>query len=70
MPVRSGGVYVSFNDGGSWQKLSMNLPVTPVRDLQIHKREKDLVIATHGLSFWIMDDITPAPRTDGAEAGG
>ena len=53
------GVYVSFTDGGSWEKLSLNLPVTPVRDLQIHKREKDLVIATHGLAFWIMDDITP-----------
>jgi photosystem II stability/assembly factor-like uncharacterized protein len=53
------GVYVSFNDGVSWEKLSLNLPVTPVRDLQIHKREKDLVIATHGLAFWIMDDITP-----------
>ena len=53
------GVWVSFNDGGSWQKLSINLPVTPVRDLQIHAREKDLVIATHGLSFWIMDDVTP-----------
>lgn len=53
------GVYVSFNDGGSWRKLSLDLPVTPVRDLQIHKREKDLVIATHGRSFWIMDDITP-----------
>lgn len=53
------GVYVSFNDGDSWEKLSMNLPVTSVRDLQIHKREKDLVVATHGLAFWIMDDITP-----------
>ncbi len=53
------GVYVSFNDGSSWQKLSLDLPVTPVRDLQIHKREKDLVIATHGRSFWILDDITP-----------
>ncbi|WP_077922963.1 sialidase family protein [Spirosoma sp. 209] len=53
------GVYVSFNDGGFWHKLSMNLPVTPVRDLQIHKRDKDLVVATHGRSFWIMDDITP-----------
>ena len=53
------GVWVSFNDGGSWEKLSLNLPVTPVRDLQIHKREKDLVIATHGRAFWILDDITP-----------
>jgi photosystem II stability/assembly factor-like uncharacterized protein/uncharacterized protein YaiE (UPF0345 family) len=53
------GIYVSFNDGANWQKLNNNLPITPIRDLQIHKREKDLVVATHGRSFWIMDDITP-----------
>ena len=53
------GVYVSFNDGDSWQKLNLNLPLTPIRDLQIHKREKDLVVATHGRSFWVLDDITP-----------
>ena len=53
------GVYISFNDGDSWQKLQLNLPQTPVRDLQIQKREKDLVIATHGRSFWILDDVTP-----------
>ncbi|GAA4421553.1 hypothetical protein GCM10023187_57520 [Nibrella viscosa] len=53
------GIYVSFNDGGSWQKLNQNLPITPIRDLQIHKQEKDLVVATHGRSFWIMDDISP-----------
>ena len=53
------GVYVSFNDGDSWQKLSLNLPVTPIRDLQVQKREKDLVIATHGRAFWVLDDITP-----------
>ncbi|WP_019986906.1 WD40/YVTN/BNR-like repeat-containing protein [Rudanella lutea] len=53
------GVYVSFNDGASWQPLSLNMPITPIRDLQIHKREKDLVVATHGRSFWIMDDVTP-----------
>ncbi|WP_080241278.1 WD40/YVTN/BNR-like repeat-containing protein [Spirosoma rigui] len=64
------GVYVSFNDGGSWQKLNMNLPVTPVRDLQIHKREKDLVIATHGLSFWIMDDVTPLHELMDMKQGG
>jgi photosystem II stability/assembly factor-like uncharacterized protein len=64
------GVYVSFNDGGSWQKLNMNLPVTPVRDLQIQKREKDLVIATHGLSFWIMDDVTPLHELMDLKQGG
>ncbi|WP_310381578.1 VPS10 domain-containing protein [Flavobacterium sp.] len=53
------GVYVSFNDGNSWQKLNLNLPLTPIRDLQIQKREKDLVVATHGRAFWILDDISP-----------
>jgi Sortilin, neurotensin receptor 3, len=53
------GVYVSFNDGDSWQKLNLNLPITPIRDLQIQKREKDLVVATHGRAFWILDDVTP-----------
>ncbi|CCH01055.1 glycosyl hydrolase, BNR repeat-containing protein [Fibrella aestuarina BUZ 2] len=53
------GIYVSFNDGANWQRLNQNLPISPIRDLQIHKREKDLVVATHGRSFWIMDDITP-----------
>jgi photosystem II stability/assembly factor-like uncharacterized protein len=52
------GVYVSFDDGDSWQALNLNLPISPIRDLQIHKREKDLVVATHGLSFWILDDLT------------
>jgi photosystem II stability/assembly factor-like uncharacterized protein len=64
------GVYVSFTDGDSWQKLSLDLPVTPVRDLQIHKREKDLVIATHGRSFWIMDDITPLHEIMDLETAG
>ena len=53
------GIYVSFNDGTSWQKLNLNLPITPIRDLQIQKRENDLVVATHGRAFWILDDITP-----------
>ncbi len=53
------GVYVSFNDGSSWQTLNLNLPISPIRDLQIHKREKDLIVATHGRAFWILDDITP-----------
>jgi photosystem II stability/assembly factor-like uncharacterized protein len=51
------GVYVSFNDGDEWQPLQLNLPVTSVRDIVIKGR--DLVIATHGRSFWILDDITP-----------
>ncbi len=51
------GVYVSFDDGDRWQSLQLNLPVTSVRDLTIHG--DDLVIATHGRSFWILDNITP-----------
>jgi photosystem II stability/assembly factor-like uncharacterized protein len=51
------GVYVSFDDGDHWQPLQLNLPITSVRDLTIHG--DDLVIATHGRSFWILDNITP-----------
>jgi len=51
------GVYVSFDGGDHWQALQLNLPVTSVRDLAIH--DTDLVIATHGRSFWILDDIAP-----------
>ena len=51
------GIYVSFDDGEHWQPLQLNLPVTSVRDLTIHG--DDLVIATHGRSFWILDNITP-----------
>ena len=53
------GIWVSFNDGEEWQKLNLNLPITPVHDIQIHKEMKDVVIATHGRAFWILDDITP-----------
>jgi photosystem II stability/assembly factor-like uncharacterized protein len=51
------GVYVSFDDGRHWQPLQQNLPRTSVRDLQVHG--DDLVIATHGRGFWIMDDVAP-----------
>jgi photosystem II stability/assembly factor-like uncharacterized protein len=64
-PVRRGllfagtetSVYVSFNDGDSWQSLQLNLPHTSMRDLTIHG--DDLIVGTHGRSFWILDDITP-----------
>ncbi len=51
------GVYVSFDDGDSWQSLQLDLPACSVRDLAI--RNDDLVIATHGRSFWILDDLAP-----------
>lgn len=51
------GVFISFDDGDHWQSLQNNLPVTSVRDLVIH--DNDLVIGTHGRSFWILDDVSP-----------
>jgi len=64
-PVRKGllfagtenSVWVSFDDGDHWQSLQLNLPHTSMRDLWIH--ESDLIVATHGRSFWILDDISP-----------
>ncbi len=51
------GVYVSFNDGGDWRSLKLNLPTTPVHDLVV--KDNDLVVATHGRAFWILDDLSP-----------
>ena len=51
------GLYVSFDDGEHWHSLQFNLPVVPITDLAVHKREKDLVAATQGRSFWIFDDL-------------
>jgi len=51
------GVYVSLDDGVNWQRLETNLPITPIWDLVV--KDTDLVAATHGRSFWILDDVTP-----------
>ena len=51
------GLYVSYDDGENWQSLQLNLPVVPVTDLIIQKRDKDLVVATQGRAFWILDDL-------------
>jgi photosystem II stability/assembly factor-like uncharacterized protein len=69
-PVRKGllfagterAVYVSFNDGDSWQPLRLNMPATSIRDLVVHR--DDIVVGTHGRSFWILDDITPLRQVD------
>jgi photosystem II stability/assembly factor-like uncharacterized protein len=53
------GVWVSFDDGENWQTLQLNLPVVPIHDLMVQPREKDLVVATHGRAFWVLDDLTP-----------
>ena len=51
------GVFVSFDDGKNWRPLKLNLPTTPVHDLAI--KENDLLVATHGRAFWILDDVSP-----------
>jgi photosystem II stability/assembly factor-like uncharacterized protein len=64
-PVRRGllfagterAVYFSLDDGDQWQPLRLNMPATSIRDLVIH--DDDIVVGTHGRSFWILDDVTP-----------
>ena len=60
------GVYVSFDDGDHWQSLRLNLPPTSVRDIDVHGA--DLVIATHGRGFWILDDASPLRQLSPAVA--
>jgi len=70
-PVRKGllyagtesGIYVSFDDGANWQSLQLNLPHTPVFDTAIHGH--DLLAATHGRAFWVLDDITALRQATG-----
>jgi photosystem II stability/assembly factor-like uncharacterized protein len=73
-PVRRGllfagteqAVYVSFDDGERWQSLRGNMPATSIRDLMI--KDDDLVVGTHGRSFWILDDVTPLRQADAQTA--
>ena len=58
------GVFVSFDDGGSWQPFQQNLPVTPVTDLKIHR--DDLVVSTMGRGFWVLDKVAATLRQDPA----
>ncbi len=52
------GLYISFDRGENWQELKNNLPRVPVDDIQIHPRENDLILATHGRSVWILDSVS------------
>ncbi len=75
-PVRRGllyagtetGVFVSFDDGGSWRSLQQNLPTVSVRDISV--RQGDLAIATHGRAFWILDDVEPLRALAAGAAAG
>jgi len=61
------GVYVSFDDGERWQSLRLNMPVVAVHDLAVEQH--DLIAATYGRSFWILDDVTPLHQIDARTAG-
>jgi photosystem II stability/assembly factor-like uncharacterized protein len=75
-PVRRGllfagterGVFVSFNDGDDWQPLQLNLPAVSMRDLAVHGN--DLIAATHGRGFWMLDNITALRQINDAAAAG
>ncbi len=78
-PVRQGllylgtenAIYMSFNDGGNWLTLQNNLPHAPVHDVVVQEHFNDLVIATYGRGFWILDDVTPFQQlTDDVLASG
>ncbi|MEY2496641.1 MAG: hypothetical protein QOD12_197 [Verrucomicrobiota bacterium] len=60
------GAFVSFDDGAHWQPLQLNLPVSPIHDLVV--KDDDLVVATHGRSFWVLDDITPLRQVNAQAA--
>ena len=60
------GIWVSFNDGAHWQPLQLNLPTTPIHDLIVHN--DDLVVATHGRSFWVLDSLGPLRQAGSAVA--
>ncbi|MGZ5503122.1 MAG: WD40/YVTN/BNR-like repeat-containing protein [Chthoniobacterales bacterium] len=60
------GVFTSFDDGAHWQPLQLNLPVSPVHDLLV--KDDDLVVATHGRSFWVLDNLTPLRQVNAQSA--
>ncbi|MDP9191032.1 MAG: glycosyl hydrolase [Acidobacteriota bacterium] len=58
------GMYVSFDDGASWQSLQLNLPIVPITDLTV--RDDDLIAATQGRAFWVLDDLSPLQQQGSA----
>jgi hypothetical protein len=62
------GVWASWDRGGHWRSIRGELPVTPVRDIQIHPRDNDLLLATHGRGLYVLDDITHLQQLGAAEA--
>ena len=64
-----GGMYISFDDGANWQSFQSNLPYAPVYWIAVQERFSDLVIATYGRGFYIVDDITPLRTIDASTMG-
>ncbi len=66
------GMYVSWDSGDNWQSLQLNMPLTPITDLKVQVWHNDLVAATSGRAFWILDDLSPLQQFDGdpSEAAG
>jgi photosystem II stability/assembly factor-like uncharacterized protein len=58
------GLWVSWDRGANWTALKNNFPTVPVDDIEIQARENDLVLATHGRSIWVFDDLTPIEKMD------
>lgn len=56
------GMYISYDDGANWKKFQLNLPIVPITDLTI--KENDLIVATQGRSFWVLDDLTVVQQKD------
>ena len=61
------GMYVSFDDGAHWQSFQLNLPIVPINDIKVYR--KDLLVATQGRSFWIVDNLTPLHQATAQIAG-
>ncbi len=63
------GLFVSFNGGGAWTDLRLDLPHLPVYDLQVHPRDNDLIVGTHGRGFFILDDLSPLQQWSSTQGG-
>ncbi len=64
------GLYVSWNEGRAWTRLRAGLPTVPVDDVQIHPRENDLIVGTHGRGVWVLDDLAPLLAAAGGSVAG
>src|SRR5262249_41299426 len=63
------GLWISWDRGAHWQAWKNNLPTVPVDDIDLQARENDLVLATHGRSIWILDDLTPLEKINASVLG-